>query len=101
MQLQADFYDDNIEFYHDKGGLTTSKKEILESIERNICNKVNRFRVRESIEVYPIANFGAIEMGYHYFHNKVEGSTSEPSKFIVIWKFSDGKWKLSRVISLH
>jgi hypothetical protein len=101
IQLQADFYDDNIESYHDKGGLATSRKEILESIERNICNKVNRFRVTSSLEVYPIANYGAVEIGYHYFHNKVEGSTSEPSKFIIIWKFSDGKWKLSRVISLH
>ncbi|HLO58164.1 MAG TPA: nuclear transport factor 2 family protein [Bacteroidales bacterium] len=101
IDLQADFYDDNIEFYHDRGGLSTSKSDILESIKNNICGKVTRTRVKASLEVYPIANFGAVEIGYHYFHNKAEGTTSQPSKFITIWKLSQGKWKLSRVISLH
>jgi hypothetical protein len=45
VELQADFYADDIEFYHDQGGLTTSKKEILESIRRNICGKVTRVLV--------------------------------------------------------
>ena len=101
IELQADFYADDIEFYHDQGGLTTSKPEILESIRKNICGKVQRELVKGSIEVYPIGTYGAVEMGFHKFHNLVEGTTSRGGKFVVIWVNDAGKWKLSRVISLH
>ncbi len=50
---------DNIEFYHDKGGVSTSKSEILEGIKKNICGKVTRELVKGSIEVYPIHGYGA------------------------------------------
>lgn len=99
---QAKIYDEDLEFYHDKGGLSTSKKEILESLEKNICGKVTRELVEGSIEVYPIAGFGAVEIGMHKFHNNQEpDAISNPSKFITIWKQAGGSWKISRVISLH
>ena len=63
MELQADFYADDIEFYHDQGGLMTSKQELLDAIRRNICGKVNRELVKGSVEVYPIGTYGAVEMG--------------------------------------
>ena len=37
MDTQASLYSENLEFFHDKGGLSTSKQEILTSIETNIC----------------------------------------------------------------
>jgi hypothetical protein len=101
MELQADFYADDIEFYHDKGGLMTSKQELLDAIRKNICGKVTRELVKGSIEVYPIGTYGAVEMGFHKFHNLVEGSISGGAKFVVIWVNDAGKWKVSRVISLH
>ncbi|EAR01721.1 nuclear transport factor 2 family protein [Maribacter sp. HTCC2170] len=102
METQADLYDEDIEFYHDKGGLATSKTELLESLERNICGKVTRELVEGSIEVYPIANFGAVQIGMHKFHNNQEPNTiSKPSKFITIWRQEDKSYKISRVISLH
>ncbi|MBI1342595.1 MAG: DUF4440 domain-containing protein [Terrimonas sp.] len=97
----AALIDEDIEFYHDKGGLSTSKDEIVEAIKNNICNKVQRELVPGSIEVYPIHDYGAIEMGQHRFHNLVEHSTSRPGKFVHTWHYKDGQWKLSRVISLH
>ena len=42
METQAHIYADNIEFYHDKGGLMTSKQELLDAIKKNICGKVTR-----------------------------------------------------------
>jgi hypothetical protein len=101
MELQADFYADDIEFYHDQGGLMTSKQEILDAIRRNICGKVTRELVKGSIEVYPIGTYGAVEMGFHKFHNLAEGTISRGGKFVVIWVNDAGKWKVSRVISLH
>jgi ketosteroid isomerase-like protein len=102
MATQAKIYDEDLEFYHDKGGLSTSKKEILESLEKNICGKVTRELVEGSIEVYPIAGFGAVEIGMHKFHNNQEpDAVSNPSKFITIWKQVGQNWKITRVISLH
>ena len=99
---QAEFYSDSIEFYHDKGGLTTSKQEILDAIKNNICGKVTRELVKGSIEVYPIPNYGAVEIGLHRFHNKQEpNAVPHDSKFIVIWHNKNGKWEISRVVSLH
>jgi len=102
MKKQAEIYDEDLEFYHDKGGLATSKKDILESLEKNICGKVTRELVAGSIEVHPIPGFGAVEIGMHKFHNSEEpDAVSVASKFITIWKQDDDSWKITRVISLH
>ncbi|WP_432712543.1 nuclear transport factor 2 family protein [Pedobacter sp.] len=101
LEKMASMTDEDLEFYHDRGGLSTSKAEYLASIKQNICGKVHRVLTKGSIEVYPIQGYGAVEIGYHSFKNLVEKGQSEPSKFIVIWKLKDGNWKMSRVVSLH
>ena len=102
LEKQASIYSEDLEFYHDKGGLTTSKQEVLNSIEKNICGKVTRTLIEESVEVYPIKNFGAVEIGYHKFYNREEpNAVSTPVKFIILWKKENEKWFISKVISLH
>lgn len=102
MKTQANILSEDLEFFHDKGGLATSKQGILESLEKNICNKVTRTLIKGSIEVYPIHNYGAVQIGYHKFFNKLEpNAKSIPSKFITIWKKEKDGWKITRVISLH
>lgn len=102
MKTQKEFYDEDIEFYHDMGGLATDKTELLNSIEKNICNKVTRTLIEESVEVHSIKGFGAVQIGMHKFYNNQEpNAISTPTKFIVIWKKTDSKWLMSRVISLH
>ncbi len=102
MEKPAELYAEDLEFYHDKGGLSTSKQEILESIEKNICGKVTRELVEGSIEVHEIPGFGAVQIGMHKFHNNQEpDAISKASKFITIWKRDDDDWKITRVISLH
>lgn len=103
MAQQTLMYNDDIEFYHDGGGLTTNKQEILESIKKNICGKVTRELVPGSIEVYPIKNFGAVEMGLHKFRNsqEKERGPSRAGKFIIIWQHLNNEWKINRVVSLH
>jgi len=99
----ASFYSDSIEFYHDKGGVMTSKGDIVEATRKNICGKVTRELVKGSIEVYPIYNYGAVEIGLHKFHNREEKQPGpgKISKFIVLWRSENGQWKITRVISLH
>ncbi len=102
MDTQASLYAEELEFFHDEGGLSTSKPELLESLKNNICGKVTRTLIKGSIEVYPIPNYGAIEIGYHKFYNNQEpDAKSKPGRFILIWKNEGGKWMISKVISLH
>ena len=97
------FYDSDVEFYHDKGGLMTTKQEIVDATKKNVCGKVSRELMKGSIEVYPIGNYGAVEMGLHKFHNNTEKETtpSHAGKFVIIWQNKNGAWKIKRVISLH
>lgn len=102
LEKQASIYSDNIEFFHDKGGLMTSKSEIIEGTERNICGKVTRELIDGTVEVYSINNYGAVQIGFHKFYNNQEpNAESIPSKFIAMWHKDNGKWRMSKVISLH
>lgn len=103
MSLQSEFYSDNIEFYHDEGGLITSKQLILDATESSVCGHIRREPVKGSIEIYPINGFGAIEMGLHTFHRSsdMENISSRPGRYIIIWKQQGSEWKISRVISIH
>lgn len=103
LDKQVAIYSDNIEFYHDKGGLMTIKQDLIDGTKNNICGKVTREVVKGSIEVYPIKDFGAIEMGLHKFHNNTEkeGMPSNSSKFIIFWKNNNNIWTITKVVSLH
>ena len=102
MATQASLYADSIEFYHDGGGLQTSKKALLAAIKENICGKVTRVLVKGSIEVYGIPGYGAIEIGLHRFINHQESETpSKPGRFVMFWRYRDGKWQITRVASMH
>lgn len=101
LAKQAEFYSDSIEFFHDKSGLQTSKKKILADTKKYICGKVTRELIKGSIEVSPVPGYGAVELGMHKFHNKKNNTTSNPSRFVIIWRNDDGKWTITKVISLH
>lgn len=102
LVMQDSMYSDDIEFFHDKGGLMTSKTKLLKALENNICGKVRRELVQGSIEVYPIFEYGAVQIGYHKFYNNQEPEAeSNPSKFITVWKDFNGQWKMEKVFSFH
>lgn len=102
LEKYANFYAEDLEFFHDKGGLSTSKKETVEATKKNICGKVTRTLLKESVEVHEIPNYGFIEIGYHTFFNKEEpNAKSKPSKFITFWKRINNQLKIAKVVSLH
>jgi hypothetical protein len=101
LDVQEQIISEDLEFYHDRTGLMTSKKALIEALKNNICGKVTRDLLKGSIEVYPINNYGAVEMGYHRFHNKTENVTGNYARFILIWRHENGQWKITRVVSLH
>lgn len=103
VDVMAALFSDSIEFYHDRGGLATSKPGLMEALKKNICGKVTRELLPGSIEVYPIPGYGAVQMGAHRFFNnqEAEAGWSRFSKFVHTWQNKNGQWQLTRVISLH
>lgn len=95
----------DLEFYHDNGGLTNYEQN-LRSI-RSRCSsrvKVRRELVESSLEVFPIADYGAIEVGEHRFYYTEPGKDEildGTFKFVHIWTLQNDKWKISRVISYN
>jgi hypothetical protein len=103
LEVFASLVSEDVEFYHDRGGLNTSKPDLVEALRKNICGKVQRELLKGSIEVYPIPNYGAVQMAAHRFRNnqEKEKTPSRFSKFVHTWHRENGGWKLARVISLH
>ena len=92
---------DDLEFYHDLSGLATGKKTFLDAIKNNICGKVTRELVPGTLEVHPLKGYGAMEMGTHRFLHpwtQDHGVVGE-GKFITLWQYKDGAWKMTRAIS--
>ncbi|ANE51605.1 nuclear transport factor 2 family protein [Flavisolibacter tropicus] len=102
LDKHAAFYADTLEFYHDNGGLTKSKQDVVEGIRKNVCGKVTRELIPGSIEVYWIPGFGAIEMGVHQFRNKEEPNAKpHPARFMIFWQYRNNEFKITKVVSLH
>jgi len=94
---------DDVEFYHDQGGVTLGRQRLTESIKNNICSTgdTQRVLVPGTLKIYYMKGYGAIEMGVHRFlHPKTEAAngTGEAS-FVHLWQYKDGAWKVSRVLS--
>lgn len=100
----ANLIDEDFEFYHDKTGLTVGKAALIDATEKNLCHKVRRTLIESSLEVYPIQDYGAIEMGSHEFCNLVEtpvceARTNGTGRFFMLWRKRGDGYKLARVIS--
>ena len=96
----ASFFVDSVEFYHDQTGLMVGVANLTEAIKQNICGKVVRQLVPESLEVYPMKGYGAVEIGWHRFHPPgAKPAQSGGAQFIMLWQNNGGVWKITRVIS--
>lgn len=72
---------------------------------REMCSRGSNIRrelVVGSMEVYPLKNYGAVQIAVHRFYHRNKGQKEKLSgeyKFIHIWQFADGMWKIARIIS--
>jgi len=93
---------DDVEFYHDQGGVTLGHEKLTESIKNNICTgDTQRVLVPGTLKIYYMKGYGAIEMGVHRFvHPKTEATngTGEAS-FVHLWQYKNGAWKITRALS--
>ena len=63
---------------------------------------LRRELVNGSLEVYPLNNYGAVEIGVHNFYRTLAGQKEKLTtvgKFMNIWQKKNGQWKVSRIIS--
>lgn len=99
--LLKEMFTKDLEFYHDKGGLTDYRNMI--NVSKTLFTKENGLKrelVPGTLEVYPINDYGAIQEAKHRFCHPENGKDDCGTfKFIHIWKREDGKWKISRVVS--
>ncbi len=101
LQKLGSLIADDLEFYHDKTGLSVGKQTFLAAIQKNICGKVRRELVPGTLEVYPIKDYGAVELGIHTFHHPGHDDTEGvgEAKFVTLWQYKDRAWKITRAIS--
>jgi hypothetical protein len=76
MPLMQQYIADDIEFYHDKGGITLGAKDLTSALQKNICGndsiKIRREVVKGSVNVFTLKNgniiYGAVISGEHLFY---------------------------------
>jgi hypothetical protein len=99
LDKHAGFFAPDVEFYHDNGGVTWSRDEMIAGTRNNVCGKFSRELVAGSLKVYPIQGFGAIAQGSHRFCQFASGKCEGLADFTMIWREQQGKWQLTRVLS--
>jgi Domain of unknown function (DUF4440) len=101
LEKFASFFVENVEFYHDQGGVTLGRAALTNSVKKNICGKTTRELVPGTLQVYYMKGYGAVEMGVHRFHHPGHEDTEGvgEGKFVHLWQYKDGGWKITRVIS--
>jgi Domain of unknown function (DUF4440) len=101
LEKFAHFFVENVEFYHDQGGVTLGRAALTDSVKKNICGKVTRELVPGTMQVFYMKGYGAIEMGVHRFHHPGHEDTEGvgEGRFIHLWQYKDGAWRITRVMS--
>ena len=103
LKTFASLLDEHVEFFHDQGGVTLGRDALTESVRKNICGTTTRELVAGSLEVYPMNNYGALEIGTHRFHHPKDEATLPvgEAKFVQLWRYDKaaGTWQLTRVFS--
>lgn len=99
LQKHASYFAPDVEFYHDMGGVTWSRQEMLANTEKHVCGRFRRELVPGTLKVFPIKDFGAIAQGTHRFCQFVGGKCDGIADFVIVWSNQDGHWQITRVLS--
>ncbi len=101
LALMKTYFSTNLEWFQDNGGLIT-----YDTVFSNFAQmytrpyKLTRTLITGSLEVHPIKDYGAIEIGSHQFKHIENGKLEIGTfKFLMIWKETNGKWQITRVVS--
>lgn len=106
VEGMAAYFADDLEFYHDKGGLSSGRADLVQKTRDGMCKpggvRLRREAVPGSVHFYPIAGYGGILTGEHVFHVKEPGKQEYldgQARFTNVWQLDAGKWQMRRVLS--
>jgi ketosteroid isomerase-like protein len=106
LEAMQDLFTEDVEFYHDKTGLTASKAAVIASLAQGPCHssalRVRREEVKDSVRFNPLAGGFALLSGTHRFHATESGKPEHldgQAEFTTLWQSIDGHWRMRRVIS--
>ena len=99
LQKHAGYFDANVEFYHDTGGVTWTRDAMLANTAKYVCGNFTRELVPGTLKVTPIKDFGAIAQGVHRFCQAASGKCEGLADFAIVWRNQNGKWEITRVLS--
>ena len=63
LDRYASFFAPDVEFYHDLGGVTWTRDDMIAQTRQNVCGKFQRELVPGTLKVWPIKDFGALARG--------------------------------------
>jgi CubicO group peptidase (beta-lactamase class C family) len=93
----------DLEFFHDTTGLTGYDWNVS-ALEKR-CSESTKYRRmldEQSVQVFPVPGYGALEIGKHRFYeHRAEGpeKLDATPDFANVWKKTLDGWKLARVLS--
>lgn len=106
VEKMSEYFTEDLEFYHDKGGPTFTLRTFKENMTSGLCGnpdwRLRREPVSGSVKVYPLKNYGGLISGEHVFYINETGKKEVLDgygKFTQLWRYKDGSWKMSRVLS--
>lgn len=99
LQEHASYLAPNLEFYHDKGGVSWSRRDYMSKTKSNVCGQTRRELIPGSLEIFPIKDYGAIEQGKHKFCSLKSGKCFGEAQFFIVWHHLDNRWVVTRVFS--
>lgn len=99
LALHAAYFAPGVEFYHDTGGVTWNRADMLANTKQNACGRYTRELVPGSVAAYPIKGFGAIEQGVHRFCQTASGQCDGLADFVIVWQQTTTGWQITRVLS--
>jgi hypothetical protein len=99
LEEHAGYFSPDVEFYHDTGGVTWTRDEMIANTGKYVCGHFTRELVPGSMKVYPIKDFGALSQGVHRFCQIASGQCEGLADFVIVWRRQDGAWRITRVLS--
>ncbi len=99
LDTLAALYAPDVEFYHDLNGRIMNREQFLAAVKRNICGKVQRKLVEGSLQAYPMAKVGALQLGEHCFFEVSQAECIQSGRFFIHWHYDGSQWQIARVYS--